>query len=201
MKTEIKSFIQPNKRVVGTFELYNVKSTKNEQTFYDVHILITHNPVDYPETISDVQKWHDRYRGQPNYAVKVVAYGQSRLMHETASTIGKQMNKFDQIGQINPNRLLSKEKNSSGVTSAIQKKRSPFNDPSNQTYISMKNLKPALTGYAVIYEFYNLTSQDTNVARKFQAKENFLQAVYQGQFVSGNLEGFGRIMDNQGNVQ
>lgn len=93
MKSELKSFIQPNKRVVGFFELYNVKSTKNEQTFFDIHIMITQKPVDYPETLQDVQKWHDRYRGQPNYAVKVATYGQSRLMHETASTIGKQMNK------------------------------------------------------------------------------------------------------------
>lgn len=65
----------------------------------------------------------------------------------------------------------------------------------------MKKIKSALNGFALIFEFQNFINIDPASIRRFYHKENNLQAVYQGHFVAGNLEGFGRIMDNLGNMQ
>lgn len=38
--------IKQKKRLPGTFNLYNVKATKNEKTYYDIHILVTNTTED-----------------------------------------------------------------------------------------------------------------------------------------------------------
>lgn len=83
----------------------------------------------------------------------------------------------------------------------LRKNMSSVEKGETYSFINMKKIKEALNGFGVIIEYQNYINIDPTSYRRFSYKDNFLQAVFQGQFTCGNLEGFGRIIDNIGNMQ
>lgn len=99
---------------MGTYDLYNVKSSK-EGTYFDIHILITDPPEQQQvRALYTLQQWNKKFRGMSHYSTQGFS---STLLDPTCSSKSKKTDKFE-----NPKPVPPPRKETGKRSSAIKDK-------------------------------------------------------------------------------
>lgn len=96
IKQQLDALISSKKRVLGTFDLYNVKTSNNGHRYFDIHILVTSlsDDVETRLAFERLESWHRKYQGQHHY-LSQLHQQPSTLYEGTISSKQKHINKFE----------------------------------------------------------------------------------------------------------
>lgn len=72
LKEELDALVISQHRVLGTFNLYNVKTNTAGTRYFDIHILVTSMLEDTEARLAfeRLQQWHQKYLGQSHYVTQ-----------------------------------------------------------------------------------------------------------------------------------